>query len=73
MSIRWDYFLLVILSSLVAAGLLVTLFSLALRLGDGEAPWRRPVSVAMFVLCGLLVALGIILIVPALRSPVFGL
>jgi hypothetical protein len=71
--IRWDYFLIVIVSSLVAAGLLVTLFSLALRFSDGEAPWRRRVAVAMYVLCGLLVVAGIILIVPALRSTVFGL
>ena len=73
MSIRWDYFLIVILSSLVAAGLLVTMFSLALRFGDAAAPWRRPLSIAMYVLCGLLVVCGIVLIVPALRSTVFGL
>ena len=71
--IRWDFFIVVIVSSLVAAGLLVTLFSLALRFGDGEAPWRRWVSVAMYVLCGLLVVAGIILIVPALRSGILGL
>lgn len=71
--IRWDFFIVVILSSLVAACLLVTLFSLALRFGDGEAPWRRRVSVAMYVLCGLLVVAGIILIVPALRSGLLGL
>ena len=71
--IRWDYFIVVIASSLVAAGLLVTLFSLALRFGDGAAPWRRRVSVLMYVLCGALVAVGIVLIVPALRSTIFGL
>ncbi len=50
----------------------MTLFSLALRLGDGAAPWRKPASVAMYVLCGLLVAFGIFLIVPALHSAVLG-
>lgn len=73
MSIRWDYFIIVILSSLVAAGLLVTLFSLALRFGDAETPRRRALSISMYVLCGLLVVFGIILIVPALRSAVLGL
>ena len=71
--IRWDFFLIVIVSSLVAAGLLVTLFSLALRFGDDEQPWHRRLSVAMYVLCGLLVVAGIVLIVPALRSTIFGL
>ena len=71
--IRWDFFIIVIVSSLVAAGLLVTLFSLALRFSDGAAPWRRTVSIVMYALCALLVAIGIVLIVPALRSAVFGL
>ena len=72
MTINWGDFVTVIIASLVAACLLVTLFSLGLRLGDGEQPWRRPASVAMFVLCGLLVAIGIFLIVPALHSAVLG-
>ena len=72
MTINWGDFLTVIISSLVAASLLVTLFSLGLRLGDGTERWRRPVSVTMFVLCGLLVAVGIFLIVPALHSAVLG-
>ena len=71
--IRWDFFVLVILSSLVAAGLLVTLFSLALRFGDGTTRRRRWLSTLMYALCGLLVAVGIILIVPALRSTILGL
>lgn len=73
MTIRWDYFIIVILSSLVAAGLIVTMFSLALRLGDGQTRGRRILSVSMYVACGLLVVVGIVLIVPALRSAVFGL
>lgn len=72
MTIAWGDFLTVIIASLVAASLLVTLFSLGLRLGDGEARWRKPASIAMFVLCGLLVAVGIFLIVPALHSAVLG-
>jgi len=66
--INWWSFVEVVVAALVSAGLLVTLFSAALRLGDGEAPWRRPLSVALFVLCGLVVALGIYLIVPALHA-----
>ena len=72
MSDFWGDYRTVMVSSLVAASLLVILFSLALRLGDGEQRWRRPVSVSMFVLCGLLVAVGIFLIVPALHSAVLG-
>jgi hypothetical protein len=72
MTINWLNFVVVVASSLIAACLLVTLFSVALRLGDGSAPWRRPVSVFLFVLCGLAVAFGILLIVPALHSAVLG-
>ncbi len=72
MTIHWDEFLTVIIASLVAASLLVTLFSLALRFGVGEKRWSKPLSVTMYVLCGLLVAAGIFLIVPALHSAVLG-
>lgn len=65
-------FVTVVVSALVAACLLVTLFSLALRLGDGKARWRRPVAVALFALCVFVVAFGIFLIVPALHKP-FGI
>lgn len=65
--IDWGSFALVAGASLIAACVLVTLFSLALRLGDGEARWRRPASVALYVLCGLCVVGGITLIVPALH------
>lgn len=63
MSIDWLAFFTVVVASLVSACLIVTLFSLALRLGDGKAAWRRPVSISMFVLCGIAVAFGIYLIV----------
>jgi hypothetical protein len=67
-TIAWGEFLLVVVASLLAACLVVTTFSLALRLGDGEAAWRRPVSVVLYVVCGAAVAFGIYLIVPALHA-----
>lgn len=66
--IDWLAFVSVVLSAAIAAGVVVTLFSLALRLGDGEQPWRRRVSIALFVVCGLAVLLCIYLIVPALHE-----
>jgi len=67
MTIDWLAFLTVVLGSLVSACLLVTLFSVGLRLSDGTAPWRRPVSVALFVVCAAVVVFGIYLIVPFLH------
>ena len=72
MSINWLNFVVVVASALVAACALVTLFSVALRLADGSAAWRRPLSVLLFVLCALLVVFGIVLIVPALHSAILG-
>ena len=66
--IAWENFAIVVGAALLAACILVTLFSLALRVGDGTEPWRRPASVGIYVLCGLVVAFGIYLIVPALHS-----
>ena len=60
-------FLTVVVGSLVAACLLVGLFSVGLRLSDGAAAWRRPVSVAVFVICAAVVVFGIYLIVPFLH------
>jgi hypothetical protein len=62
-TINWLAFLTVVLASLVTACGVVTLFSLALRLGDGEAPWRRPVSIALYVVGGLIVVFGVAVIV----------
>jgi hypothetical protein len=64
-TINWLAFVTVVLASLIAACGVVTVFSLALRLGDGEAPWRRPVSIGLYVLGGLIVLFGIYIIVPA--------
>jgi hypothetical protein len=72
MTINWSDFALVVITSLVAATFLVTMFSLALRLGDGNAPWRRWASIALYVVCALFVVFGIVLIVPVLRSAIFG-
>jgi len=61
--IDWMAFLTVVIASLISACLVVTLFSLALRFGDGTAGWRRPVSALLFVLCGVAVLVGLYLIV----------
>jgi hypothetical protein len=61
--IDWMAFVTVFVASLVSACAAMTLFSLALRLGDGEATWRRPVSVALYVLCALVVIFGIYIII----------
>jgi len=63
-TIDWLAFVTVVLASLVSACGVVILFSLALRLGDGEAPWRRLVSIALYVVCGMIVLFGIYIIVP---------
>jgi len=72
MNIDWLAFFTVVLASLVSACLIVTLFSLGLRLGDGKAKWRRPVSLAMFVLCGIAVVFGLYLIVGDHLMVLFG-
>jgi hypothetical protein len=69
MTIDWMAFVTVVVAALVAAGLLVTLFSLALRVGDSEVRLRRLASVALFAACGFVVLFGIFLIVPALHAP----
>lgn len=66
--IDWMAFVTVVIASLVSACGLVTIFSLALRLGDGEGRTRRVVAVALFAVCVFLVLFGIFLIVPALHG-----
>jgi hypothetical protein len=68
MTIDWFAFVVVVGASLVSACLLVALFSTALRVGDSELAWRKRASVALFVVCGLVVAFGVYLIVPALHA-----
>ena len=72
MTIDWMAFLTVVIAAAVAAGLLVTLFSLALRVGDSPHILRRVGSFGLWALCVLVVMFGIFLIVPALHTP-FGL
>jgi hypothetical protein len=69
MTIDWMAFVTVVVASVVAAGLLVTLFSLALRVGDSDSSVRRFFSVVLFAACGFVVLFGIFLIVPALHTP----
>ncbi|MCS0498014.1 hypothetical protein [Protaetiibacter mangrovi] len=70
--IDWMAFLTVFVAALVSACIAVTLFSLGLRLGDGTAAWRRPVSVLMFVLCAAAVVFGLYLIVGDHLLTLFG-
>lgn len=64
MTIDWLAFVTVVAASLLGACGVVLVFSLALRLGDGEAAWRRPASIALYALSGAIVLFGIWLIVP---------
>jgi hypothetical protein len=66
--IDWLSFVTVLAVSLVSACLVVTLFALGLRVGDGTAVWRRPVSVLLYAVCALAVVAGIVLIVPHLTA-----
>jgi hypothetical protein len=68
MTIDWMAFVTVVVATVVAACLLVTVFSLALRIGDSEVGARRFASVALYAVCGFIVLFGIFLIVPALHG-----
>ena len=68
MDIEWLDFVIVLVVSLVSASLFVATFSLALRIGSGDTPWHRRASIALYVLCGLIMLFGIYLIVPALHK-----
>lgn len=69
MTIDWMAFVTVVVSTLVAACLLVTLFAWALRLSDGQGRRRRLAAVVLYAACVFVVAFGIFLIVPALHTP----
>jgi hypothetical protein len=63
--IEWGSFLVVALGSLAGGCGVVLLFSLGLRFAGPETDGtRRGLGIACFVLCGLVVALGVCLIVP---------
>ena len=66
--IDWAAFFVVLVATLVAASLVVTLYSLGLRLvdraGDRPAGWHRPLGIACFVACGLVVLYGVYLVIP---------
>ena len=64
MNIDWLAFVVVVGVALVSACGVVAIFSLALRLGDGTAAWRRPVAIALYVVCAAIALFGIYLIVP---------
>jgi succinate dehydrogenase hydrophobic anchor subunit len=67
--IEWGNFLLVLVSSIVAACGVVVLFSLGLRFAGPETHGRRrAIGVVCFVLCGLAIAYGVYLIIPALHQ-----
>jgi hypothetical protein len=51
----------------VSACLVVTLFSLGLRLFTATGRVRRSLAVASFALCGLAIFYGVYLIIPALH------
>ncbi|MCU1550357.1 MAG: hypothetical protein JWR36_917 [Glaciihabitans sp.] len=66
--IEWANFLLVLVSSIVAGCGVVLLFSLGLRFaGPATTGRKRVFGVALFVLCGLLIAYGVYLIIPFLH------
>ena len=64
--IEWGSFLVVLVVSIVGACGIVLLFSVGLRLVDSEGGWRKPLGVASFVACALLILYGIYLIIPGL-------
>jgi hypothetical protein len=64
--IEWGSFLVVFAVAVVAACLVMTLFSLGLRLATPQTSRvRRGAGVVCFVLCGLAMLLGVCLVIPA--------
>jgi len=66
--IDWSAFFVVLVATVVAASAVVTLYSLGLRLvdrsGDRPVAWKRPLGIACFVACGLVVLYGVYLVIP---------
>jgi hypothetical protein len=64
--IQWGSFLVVTLGALAGGCGVVVLFSLGLRFAGPETSGRmRGLGISCFVLCALVVALGICLVIPA--------
>jgi hypothetical protein len=66
--IDWLSFLSVLVTSVVAACVIVFLFAVGLRLVAVEGGWRRPLGISSFTACGLLILYGVYLIIPALHA-----
>lgn len=65
--IEWGNFLVVVVAALLGGCGVVVLFALGLRFAGPETESRlRGLGVVCFVVCGLLVALGVCLVIPAL-------
>lgn len=62
--IDWAAFLVVLVATLVGACIVVTLYSVGLRLLDRSTGPRRAAGIACFVACALVVLYGVYLIVP---------
>lgn len=67
MTIDWLSFLSVVATAVVAACVIVFLFSAGLRLVASDTTWRRPIGVLSFIVCGALILFGVYLIIPALH------
>lgn len=64
--IEWGSFLVVVIGSLAGGCGVVVLFALGLRFAGPETSGdRRGLGILCFTVCGLLIALGVCLIVPA--------
>lgn len=69
--IDWGSFVVVVVAALAGGCGVVLLFALGLRFAGPETDGRlRGLGVVFFVLCGLVVALGVCLVIPAL-APFF--
>jgi hypothetical protein len=62
--IDWPAFVVVLFATLVSACLVVTFYSVGLRLLDAGHGWRRPAGIACFVICALVVLYGVYLVIP---------
>jgi succinate dehydrogenase hydrophobic anchor subunit len=66
--IDWPAFFVVLVATMIAASAVVTLYSLGLRLVDSSSgrsgAWQRPLGIACFVACALVVLYGVYLVIP---------